>query len=171
MNETPKFAVVRYPAPILRAKTAPVNPRTPGLRRLVEDMFETMYHAEGVGLAANQIGLNKRLAVIDCSGGADPKQRLVLLNPELIATEGEIEEPEGCLSFPGLRASPRRAVFARVRAQDLNGDFFEVEGDGLLGKALQHETDHLNGHYFIDRLSQAQRALVSGALKKLRKAP
>src|SRR5260221_587918 len=107
-----KLKIVKYPDPILRVKCAPVDPREPGLKQLLEGMFETMYAAEGVGLAANQVGLDKRLAVIDCSGGEDPAQRLVLLNAEMLSTEGDIEEEEGCLSFPAIRAKTHRGSFA-----------------------------------------------------------
>jgi peptide deformylase len=164
----PKLSIITYPDPILRTKTAPVDPKEPGLKRLIDDMFEAMYAAEGVGLAANQVGLNKRLAVIDCSGGEDPQAKLILLNPQMLAMEGEVEEEEGCLSFPKIRAKTRRGIFARVRAQGLDGKFFEVEGEGLLGKALQHELDHLDGKVFVDRISLAQKALISGKLKELR---
>jgi peptide deformylase len=163
-----KLTIVKYPDPILRVKTAPVDPQEPGLKQLAEDMFEAMYAAEGVGLAANQVGHNKRLVVIDCSAGEDATQKLVLINPEMLAMEGEVEEEEGCLSFPKIRAKAKRGIFAKVRAQGLDGKFFEVEGEGLLGKALQHEIDHLNGKVFIDRLSLAQKALISGRLKELR---
>jgi peptide deformylase len=163
-----KLSIVTYPDPILRHKTARLDPKEAGLKRLVEEMFEVMYAAEGVGLAANQVGLDKRLAVIDCSGGADPAARLVLINPEMVSIEGELEEEEGCLSFPKIRAKTRRGIVAKVRAQGLDGKFFEVEGEGLLGKALQHELDHLDGKVFIDRISLVQKALISGKLKELR---
>lgn len=164
----PLLPIVKYPDPILRQKTALVDPGEPGLAALVEDMFLTMYAANGVGLAANQVGLAKRLTVIDCSGGEDPEQRLVLINPELLETRDEIEEEEGCLSFPGLRGTTRRALWARVRAVGLDGKPFEVTGDGLLGKALQHELDHLEGRLFIDRLGLTEKALMSGKLKTMR---
>lgn len=163
-----KLSIVKYPDAMLRTKTARVDPKEAGLKRLVEDMFDLMYAAEGVGLAANQVGLDKRLAVIDCSAGEDPSARIVLLNPEMLDIQGELEEEEGCLSFPKIRAKTRRGIFARVRAQGLDGKTFEVEGDGLLGKALQHELDHLDGKMFIDRISLAQKALINGKLKELR---
>ena len=163
-----KLSIVTYPDPILRVKTAPVDPKEAGLAELVESMFEAMYAAEGVGLAANQLGLNKRLTVIDCSGGEDPGARFVLLNPEILATEGELEEEEGCLSFPKIRAKTRRGIYAHVRAQGLDGKWFELKAEGLLGKALQHEIDHLDGKVFIDRISLVQKALISGKLKELK---
>lgn len=158
-----------YPDPVLRQKTQPVDPQDPGLQALVQDLFESMYAAEGVGLAANQVGISRRVAVIDTSAGKDPAQRLVLLNPEILELRGEVEEEEGCLSFPGLRAQARRAEWAKVRAQGLDGRHFEVEGGDLLGKALQHEIDHLNGRLFIDHLPLAQQALVNGRLKQMKK--
>ena len=163
-----KLQIVSYPDPVLRRPTAPVPLDEPGLADLIDAMFETMYAADGVGLAANQVGLGKRLAVIDCGGGRDEREKLVLINPELLWIDGEAEEPEGCLSLPGLRSKPKRGARARVRAWGLDGKPFEVEGDGLLGKALQHELDHLDGKLFIDRLSLAQQALVSGQLKAFR---
>jgi peptide deformylase len=163
-----QLKIVKYPNPILRKKTSPVDCADTSLKALAEAMFEVMYAAEGVGLAANQVGLDKRLAVIDCSAGEDPKARLILLNPQLLSMSGSVEEEEGCLSFPQIRARATRATHARVRAQDLNGKFFEIEGDGLLGKALQHELDHLDGKLFIDRIGLAQKALISGKLKALK---
>jgi len=159
----------RYPDPVLRQKGRTVDPKDPSLPALLADMFETMYHADGVGLAANQIGLAIRVAVIDTSGGEEPEARLVLLNPELLTTEGDVEEEEGCLSFPGLRAKSRRGERARVRAQGLDGQFFEIESGGLLGKALQHEVGHLNGRLFIDHLPLTQQVLISGKLKQMKK--
>ena len=164
----PKLTIVKYPDPILRTKTAPVDPKEAGLKQLVEDMFQAMYAAEGVGLAANQVGLNKRVVVIDCSAGEEPTERLILINPVMLETEGEVEEEEGCLSFPKIRAKARRGSYAKVRAQGLDGKSFEVEGEGLLGKALQHELDHLDGKVFIDQISLAQKALISGKLKELK---
>src|SRR5687767_341919 len=160
--------IVKYPDPILRAKTRPVDPKDPELKSLVADMFETMYAAEGVGLAANQIGLDKRVAVIDDSGGEDKSRQLILINPELVETRGEVEEDEGCLSFPKIRAKARRGTYAKVKALGLNGKAFTVEGEGLLGKALQHELDHLDGKLFIDRVGLAEKALISGKLKELK---
>lgn len=165
----PLIPIRRYPDPVLRKKAEPVDPKDPSLPALVADMFETMYASDGVGLAANQIGLAMRVAVIDASGGEDPEAKLVLLNPELLETHGEVEEDEGCLSFPGLRGLARRGERARVRAIGLDGKPFELEAGGLLGKALQHEIDHLNGRLFIDHLTLTQRALLSGKLKQLKK--
>jgi peptide deformylase len=159
----------RYGDPILKKKAAPVDPRDPSLKTLLRDMQETMYHAAGVGLAANQVGVLKQVAIIDVTGGEKPESLIVLLNPEVLEKDGEAEEEEGCLSIPDLRAPAKRASFCRVRAQGLDGKTFEVAGDGLLGKALQHETDHLNGILFVERLGLASRALLSGKLKTLKK--
>lgn len=165
----PPLSIRRFPDPVLRQRAQPVDLNDPALPALVAAMFDAMYAAEGVGLAANQVGLAKRVAVIDTSGGDDPAARLVLLNPELIEVQGEVEEEEGCLSFPGLRALARRGERARVRAFGLDGQPFEIESGGLLGKALQHEVDHLNGRLFVDHLPLAQQALVAGRLKQMKK--
>jgi peptide deformylase len=158
-----------YPDPILRKKCRNVDPTDPSLSALVADLFDTMYAAEGVGLAANQVGLDIRVAVIDASAGSDPLARLVLINPQIVGESGEIEEEEGCLSFPGLRAISRRAQWARVQATGLDGIPFEIESGGLLGKALQHEVGHLNGRTFIDHLLTSQKVLLAGKLKQMRK--
>ena len=161
--------ITKYGNPVLREKTRPVDPTDPSLPALIEDMFETMYAAQGVGLAANQVGLSMRLAVIDASAGEDPEARLVLLNPEIIAKKGEVFEEEGCLSVPGLRAKVWRAESATVRAQNLKGETFEIEADGLLGKAFQHEVDHLEGKLFVDYLSLTQKAAFAGRLKQIKR--
>jgi peptide deformylase len=165
----PVLKIRHYPDPVLRQRALPVDLKDPSLPALVADLFETMYAAEGVGLAANQVGLAKRVAVIDASAGEDPAAKLVLLNPEILQTIGDVEEEEGCLSFPGMRAKARRGERAKVRAFGLDGLPFEVEAGGLLGKALQHEVDHLNGRLFIDHLPLAQKALVNGKLKQMKK--
>src|SRR4051812_17390189 len=161
--------ILKYGDPILKKKALPVDPRDPSLRNLVRDMVDTMHHAAGVGLAANQVGVLKQVAVIDVSSSENPAPLIVLCNPVVLETEGEVEEEEGCLSIPDLRAAAVRATFCRVRAFDLEGQPFEVAGDGLLGKALQHETDHLNGVLFVERLRLATRVLVSGKLKAMKK--
>lgn len=165
----PLLPMRHYPDPILRQKAKTVDLKDPRLPGIVRDMFETMYHESGVGLAANQVGLDLNLAVIDCSGGDDHNAKLVLINPVVLETGGTVEEDEGCLSFPGLRAIARRGERCRVRAFDLEGHAYEVEAGGLLAKALQHETDHLQGKLFIDHLTLASRAAVEGKLKQMKK--
>lgn len=158
-----------YPDPVLRKKCRDVDPKDPSLPGLVADMFETMLAEEGVGLSANQVGLPIRVAVIDTTCGKDPMARLVLINPKIVAEGGEVEEEEGCLSLPGLRAKALRAETCRVQALGLDGIPFEIESGGLLGKALQHEVGHLDGRLFVDYLPLGQKALLAGRLKQMRK--
>ena len=146
----------KFPDPVLRNKTAPVEKIDSSLDRLIEDMVETMHAAPGVGLAANQVGIPLQLAVIDLSAREDEGQRhplIVIVNPEILAMEGSIMEEEGCLSIPDYAEKVKRASRVKVRAQDRSGKTFEIEAEGLLAKALQHEIDHLNGLLFVDRLS------------------
>jgi len=164
------YAIVKYPDPILTTPAAPVASFADAeLRQLVEDMFATMKEANGVGLAAPQIGIGKRLTVIDCSGGEDPSQRLVLLNPEVIRKEGKQTGEEGCLSLPGFRADVTRARAVTVRAQNLEGEWFEASGEELLARAIQHEVDHLNGVLFISHLSTLKRDLIKRKIRKMQK--
>ncbi len=158
-----------YPDPVLRAKTARVEAVDDSLQRLIEDMVETMHAAPGVGLAANQIGVPLQLAVIDISDREEgrPKRSLVvLINPEIISQEGSVVAEEGCLSIPDLSEKVKRAAKVKVRAQDRTGKVFEMEADGLMAKALQHEIDHLNGILFVDRLSPLKRSIFRRKLKK-----
>ena len=115
-------------------------------------MFETTYAAQGIGLAAPQVGASKRMTVIDLSMGKDPKDKLVLVNPEIIFSEGKLYEEEGCLSFPEIKEKGVRAAKVRIRAQDLHGKWFEMDGDDLLSRCMQHEIDHLLGNLYIDRM-------------------
>jgi len=140
--------IVKHPDPILREKTAEVKKITPNILKLLDDMAETMYHAEGVGLAAPQIGISKRIAVVDC--GPEYGGLIELINPEVVSQEGEQFGPEGCLSFPGLVGDVRRAKKCKVRALNRHGEVFEVEGEDLLARAFLHEIDHLNGVLFTD---------------------
>jgi peptide deformylase len=158
--------VVKYPEPVLSQPGEPVTEFNAELKKLVEDMFETMYASQGIGLAAPQVGVSKRVTVIDLSLGKDPKQKLVLVNPEVIFREGKQYEEEGCLSFPEIREKVQRAAKVKVRAQDLNGKWFEMDGEELLSRAFQHEIDHLDGMLFIFRMSSLKRDLV---LRKIRK--
>jgi peptide deformylase len=129
-------------------------------------MFETMYASQGIGLAAPQVAVAKRVTVIDLSQGKDPAQKLVLVNPEVTLREGKQYEEEGCLSFPEIREKVQRAAKVRIRAQDLKGKWFEMDGEELLSRAFQHEIDHLDGMLFIFRMSALKRDLV---LRKIRK--
>src|SRR5580700_6050437 len=158
--------VVKYPDPVLARPGAPVTVFDDALKTLVAEMFESMYVAQGIGLAAPQISISKRLTVIDTSFKKEPKDKLVLINPEVIETEGSQLEEEGCLSLPDIREKVKRAAWVKVRAQDENGEWFEVEGEELLARAMLHEIDHLNGVLFIDRISRLKREL---ALRKIRK--
>jgi peptide deformylase len=158
--------VVKYPEPVLSQPGEPVTEFDPELKKLVEDMFETMYASQGIGLAAPQVAVSKRVTVIDLSQGKDPEQKLVLVNPEVISREGKQYEEEGCLSFPEIREKVQRAAKVKVRAQDLEGKWFEMDGEELLSRAFQHEIDHLDGMLFIFRMSSLKRDLV---LRKIRK--
>lgn len=139
--------IVKHPDPILREKTVEVKNINQNVIKLLDDMIETMYHAEGVGLAAPQVGVSKRIAVIDVG---DENGVIELINPVIISKSGEQLGPEGCLSFPGLVGDVRRAQTCKVRALNRHGEEFELEGHGLLARAIQHEIDHLNGVLFVD---------------------
>ncbi len=158
--------IVKYPEPVLSQPGEPVTEFNAELRKFVADMFETMYAAQGIGLAAPQVAVPKRVTVIDLSMGKDPAQKLVLINPEIIAREGKQYEEEGCLSFPDIREKVQRAWNVTVRAQDEHGKWFEMDGEELLSRAFQHEIDHLDGMLFIFRMSALKRDL---ALRKIRK--
>jgi peptide deformylase len=158
--------IVKYPEPVLSQPGEPVTEFDAELKKLADDMFETMYAAQGIGLAAPQVAVSKRLTVIDLSGGKNPDQKIVLVNPEVIFREGKQYEEEGCLSFPEIREKVQRAAQVKVRAQDLNGKWFEMDGEELLARAFQHEIDHLDGTLFIFRMSALKRDLV---LRKIRK--
>jgi peptide deformylase len=158
--------IVKYPEPVLSQPGEPVTEFNSELKKLVDDMFETMYASQGIGLAAPQVAVSKRVTVIDLSQGKDPEQKLVLVNPEITFREGKQYEEEGCLSFPEIREKVQRASAVKVRAQDLKGKWFEMDGAELLSRAFQHEIDHLDGMLFIFRMSSLKRDLV---LRKIRK--
>jgi peptide deformylase len=163
--------IVKYGDPVLETKAQTVTDfGTPELTKLVDDMFESMYAAKGVGLAAPQIGVSKRITVIDTSNGENPEEKLVLINPEIIKREGTQTGEEGCLSLPGFREQVTRARRATVRAQNPQGEFFELTGEDLLARAFQHETDHLNGVLYISHVSVLKRDLIKRKIKKLVKA-
>lgn len=161
--------VVKYPDPVLMKRGAPVTAFDAKLKQLVEEMFESMYAAQGIGLAAPQIGLSQRLTVIDCSFKKDPEQKVVLINPEIVERKGKQFEEEGCLSLPEIREKVSRAAWVKVKAQDVTGKWFEMEGTELLARAMQHEIDHLDGVLFIDRLSRLKRDLLVRKIKKMQK--
>jgi len=164
------YPVVKYGTPVLEKPAETVTAFDAELRKLVEDMFESMYAAHGVGLAAPQIGISKRLAVIDVSFKEDPKAKLVLVNPEIIRTEGKQRGSEGCLSLPEFREEVTRPMKVTVRAQDATGKHFEASGEELLARALMHETDHLNGKLYISHISALKRDLMKRKIRKLMKA-
>ena len=156
-----------YGDPVLRKTAAPVEVFDDGLRSLVEEMIEALHNANGVGLAAPQIGVSSRVVVIDTEYGEAPPR--VLINPEIIsASEEKVTEDEGCLSLPGISLDVKRAAQLSVKAQNEKGEEYTIENaSGLLAKALQHEIDHLNGILFIDHVSAVQRGLLRGKLKKI----
>ncbi|ADW68197.1 peptide deformylase [Granulicella tundricola] len=162
-------AVLKWPDPVLAKKGVEVTAFDDRLKTLVDEMFESMYEAQGIGLAAPQIGISERITVIDVSFKKNPKDRLALINPVIIEAEGKQVEEEGCLSLPDIREKVSRAGWVKVKAQDVTGTWFEVEGDELLARALQHEIDHLDGVLFIDRISRLKRELVLRKIKKMQK--
>jgi len=165
------YPIVKYGQPVLEAKAADITEfDTPELHKLVEDMFESMYAAKGVGLAAPQIGIGKRIAVIDTTVGEDAGQKLVLINPEIIGKEGSQSGEEGCLSLPTFRETVTRAKAVTVRAFDATGKPFEMTGEDLLARAFLHETDHLNGTLYISHISPLKRDLIRRKVRKLQKA-
>lgn len=165
------YPIVKYGQPVLEEKAATITEfDTPELNKLLDDMFESMYAARGVGLAAPQIGIGKRIAVIDTTTGEDPGQKIVLINPEIIATEGSQTGEEGCLSLPTFRETVTRAKRVTVRAQDGKGATFELTGEDLLARAFLHETDHLNGKLYINHISPLKRDLIRRKIRKLQKA-
>jgi peptide deformylase len=161
--------ILTWPNPILDTPGDPVTEFNVELKVLVHDMFETMYAAPGVGLAAVQVGVSKRLFVMDCSGGKDPDQRVVVINPAVIHVEGEQNGEEGCLSFPGIYTPVERSLRAVVRAHDINGDEFEIDDTELTARCMLHETDHCDGIVFLDKMSVLKRELVKRKIKKLQK--
>ncbi len=165
------YRIVKYGDPILEQPAGRVAEfDTPDLHDLVASMFETMYAHKGVGLAAPQIGLSHRLTVIDCSAGEDERQKVVLINPEIIRREGAQVGEEGCLSIPGFREDVKRAKVAVVRAQTVSGETFELTGEDLLARAIQHETDHLDGILFLSHLSLLKRDIIRRRIRKMIKA-
>jgi peptide deformylase len=163
------YSIIKYGDPILEKPTPAITEFGPELEELTEDMFASMYAAQGVGLAAPQIGKNLRLTVVDVTAGKNPEGKIVLINPEIIHAEGEKREEEGCLSLPGFRGYVVRPQFVTVKAQNAKGEPFEIRGEDLLARAFCHEIDHLNGILFIQHLSMLKRDLIRRKIKKLRK--
>jgi len=164
------YPIVKFGNSVLETPAAPVTEFGNELKKLVEDMFESMYEAKGVGLAAPQIGISKRLAVIDVTFREDPNAKLVLANPEIIHKSGKQTQSEGCLSIPEFRENVTRPKVVTVRAQDINGNWFEKTGEDLLARAFLHETDHLNGKLYISHISALKRDLMKRKIRKLMKA-
>ena len=160
----------KFPDTVLRRKTDRITSINGTIERLIDDMVETMHAAPGVGLAANQVGVSLQVAVIDLSTREEKEKRhplLVIINPEILSRQGSVVEEEGCLSIPEYAEKVKRAARVKVRAQDRTGNVFELEAEGLLAKALQHEIDHLNGLLFIDRLSPLKKSIFKRRLKKM----
>src|ERR1700723_1117351 len=161
------YPIVKFGDPVLEKRAADVTVFDDELKRLLEDMFESMYTARGVGLAAPQIGISRRIAVVDVTFKEDPDAKLVLINPEIIHTAGKHTQSEGCLSIPDFRENVTRPKTVTIRAQDAKGNVFEKTGDDLLARAFQHETDHLNGKLYISHISALKRALIKRKIRKL----
>jgi peptide deformylase len=162
--------IVKFGDPVLETPTKHVETFDEEFQALINDMFESMYAAQGVGLAAPQIGISRRVAVIDVSNGKNPEAKMVCANPEILHTEGEQREEEGCLSVPGFRGHVARPLYVTVRAQDATGKEFEMRGEGLLARAFCHEIDHLNGVLFTAHLSMLKRDLIKRKIRKMKKA-
>jgi peptide deformylase len=166
-KKTKIHEVVKWPDPVLAKPGAAVTVFDAKLKKLTEEMFDSMYAAQGIGLAAPQIAISQRITVIDVSFKKNPEEKIVLINPEIVERTGKQVEEEGCLSLPEIREKVSRAEWVKVKAQDVTGKWFEIEGTELLARAMQHEIDHLDGVLFIDRLSRLKRDLVIRRIKKL----
>ena len=163
------YPIVKYGDPVLEKPSKTITAFDAELEELSEDMFATMYAAQGIGLAAPQIGKSIRLAVVDVTSGKNPEAKIVLVNPEIIHGEGEKREEEGCLSIPGFRGYVVRPQFVTIKAQNSKGEAFEIRGEDLLARAFCHEIDHLNGILFLQHLSMLKRDLIKRKIKKLKK--
>jgi peptide deformylase len=165
------YPIVKYGQPVLERPAEEIKEfDNAELHQLVEDMFQSMYAAKGVGLAATQIGLGKRIAVIDVTSGEDPAQRIVLINPEIVDRQGSQTSEEGCLSLPTFREPVTRAKKVTIRARNAKGETFEMTGEDLLARAFLHETEHLNGTLYISHISPLKRDLIRRKIRKLQKA-
>jgi peptide deformylase len=165
------YPIVKLGDPVLEREAAEVTEfDTPELHKFLDDMFESMYAAKGVGLAAPQIGVGRKIAVIDVSNGERPEDKLVLINPTIVKVDGKQEGEEGCLSIPGFREQVKRGRSVTIRAQDAKGEEFEQTGEDLLARAFLHETDHLYGRLYITHISALKRDLMKRKIKKLQRA-
>jgi len=165
------YPIVKYGDPVLEQEAETVTEfGTPELEKFIEDMFESMYAAKGVGLAAPQIGFSRKIAVIDVSNAENPADKLVLINPQILHVEGKQEGEEGCLSIPGFREQVKRGKRVTVRAQDAKGEVYEKTGEDLLARAFLHETDHLYGRLYITHISALKRDLMKRKIKKMQRA-
>ena len=162
-----KLAILEYPDPRLRTRAAPVAVVDDAVRQLIDDLLETMYASKGIGLAASQVDIHRRVLVLDISDSRD--QPMAFINPEILEAEGSAPGEEGCLSLPGIYDKLERAARVRVRALDRNGEPFELQADGMLAVCIQHEMDHLEGKLFVDYLSELKRQLIRRRLQKERR--
>jgi peptide deformylase len=165
------YPIVKFGDPVLEREAETVTEfDTPELNKFLDDMFESMYAAKGVGLAAPQIGISRKIAVIDVSNGERPEDKLVIINPKIVKVDGKQEGEEGCLSIPGFREQVRRARSVTIQAQNAKGEEFVQTGEDLLARAFLHETDHLYGRLYITHISALKRDLMKRKIKKLQRA-
>jgi peptide deformylase len=165
------YPIVKFGNPVLEREADTVSDfDTPELNQFLDDMFESMYAAKGVGLAAPQIGIGRKIAVIDVSNGQNPADKLILINPRILHIEGKQVGEEGCLSIPGFREQVRRAKRVTIHARNAKGEEFEQTAEDLLARAFLHETDHLNGRLYITHISALKRDLMKRKIKKLQRA-
>jgi peptide deformylase len=165
------YPIVKFGDPVLEHEAQNITEfGAPELDRFIEDMFESMYAAKGVGLAAPQIGFARKIAVIDVSNAQNPADKLVLVNPVILRIEGKQDGEEGCLSIPGFKETVRRPKRVTVRAQNAQGEFWEKTAEDLLARAFLHETEHLMGRLYITHLSALKRDLIKRKIKKLQRA-
>jgi len=165
------YPIVKFGNPVLEREAEDVHEfDTPELHKLLADMFESMYAAKGVGLAAPQIGIGRKIAVIDTSNGENEAEKLVLINPQIVTVEGKQVGEEGCLSIPGFREQVRRAKRVTIRAHNAKGEEYEKTGEDLLARAFLHETEHLHGRLYITHISALKRDLIKRKIKKMQRA-
>jgi peptide deformylase len=165
------YPIVKFGNPVLEREAAIVSEfGTPELQKLLDDMFESMYAAKGVGLAAPQIGISRKIAVIDVSNGENPADKLVLINPKIVHMEGKQVGEEGCLSIPGFREQVRRSKRVTIHAHNAKGEEFDLTGEDLLARAFLHETEHLHGRLYITHISALKRDLMKRKIKKMQRA-